>query len=307
MRYEPKQQIKMIARVVGLGAVASLAVIIFLPGVGLTAEGDWQGIYYTKNLLGRMMALGLLCFGVLSISQRRHRAKYVVMFLLCCALLLLSKSSTAVVVSIVMLAVLLCRKALFLRTRQLLAIAVILVPFLACALFWLVESSDQILRVLGRTSSLTGRVPLWEMVAKEIAVHPFLGHGFTAFWHSWEGERVSDTVAWEVAVPHAHNGFLEVWLGLGIIGLALVVIGLWRNFRFAVRAARNHREVDQAWPLLLVVFTVFYNLTETSLLAVNSILWMAYVANSFWMVRVVQEEKHEIALEQEQSELVYST
>jgi exopolysaccharide production protein ExoQ len=307
MRYEPKQQLKMIALVVGLGAVASLAVIVFLPGAALTQGGDWQGVYHLKNALGRMMALGLLCFGMLALSQRRHRTERVVMFLLCCALLWLSKSATAFVVSILMLALLPFRKVLSLRTRQLVAVAAILVPFAACALFWFAESSEQIFLALGRTSSLTGRIPLWQMVMREIAGRPFLGYGFTAFWHSWEGERVSDAVAWEAAVPNAHNGFLELWLGLGIIGLAIVVIGLWRNFRFAVRAARNHREIDQAWPLLLIAFTVCYNLTETSLLAVNSILWMAYVANSFWMVRVVQEEKYELALEQEQQELAYST
>jgi len=112
-----------------------------------------------------------------------------------------------------------------------------------------------------------------------------------SFWNSWEGERVSETVNWEVAVPHAHNGFLEVWLGIGIVGLTLMLIGMWRIFRSSLNTARTHRDIEQSWPLILLLFTVLYNLTETSFLGVNSLLWMAFVANSFWLVRNAEEEK----------------
>ena len=43
--------------------------------------------------------------------------------------------------------------------------------------------------------------------------------------------------------------------------------------------------------MILLLFTVLYNLTETSFLGVNSLLWMAFVANSFWLVRNAEEEK----------------
>jgi exopolysaccharide production protein ExoQ len=143
-------------------------------------------------------------------------------------------------------------------------------------------------------------------VTQEIAVRPIQGYGFTAFWTSWEGERVSDTVNWEVAVPNAHNGFLEIWLGLGLIGLLLALIGMWQMLRSSVKVVKNHREIDQAWPLLLLIFTVLYNLTEATLPGVNSLLWMAYVANSFWLVRNAEEEKQAPVFE-ELAEPAYSS
>lgn len=306
MRFEPKQQLKMLALVIGLGAIASLAAGLLVPGVGITPDGAWQGVYYPKNSLGRIMSLGALCFALLALGQRRNRVVRGCMFFLCCALLLLSRSATAVVVCVLMFGLIPFRRILYLRTRPLIG-AMIAGGVVATAIvLWTVDHLDQILDSLGRTATLTGRIPLWGIVIKEIAERPLQGYGFSAFFTSWEGERVSDSVAWDVAVPNAHNGFLEVWLGIGLIGLALLAIGMGRSFLFALRRARAHGEFDQSWPLILLVFIVMYNLTETSLLIGNSILWMAYVANSFWLVRTVEEEKHAVELIEE-PEHAYST
>ncbi|MFZ0747572.1 MAG: O-antigen ligase family protein [Terracidiphilus sp.] len=289
LHFEPKQQLKMIAYAIGLGAIASVVVIIAIPSVGITSDG-MQGVYNLKNSLGRMMSLGAFCFALLVLGERRRRAVSFVMFLLCCTLLVLSKSATALVVTMLMLALLPFRRMLYLRTRQLLATGAILIPLMTAATFWVVESSGEILKALGRSSSLSGRIPLWQFVLKSISDHPIRGYGFTAFWNSWTGERVSDTVNWDTAVPHAHNGFLEVWLGLGLIGLVLILINLSRNFLFALRVARSNREVEYSWPLLLIVFTVLYNVTENSLLAVNTLPWIAYAAASYWLARAAREE-----------------
>lgn len=292
LHFEPKQQLKMIAYALGLGAIASVVVIVAIPSVGITSDG-MQGVYNMKNSLGRMMSLGTVCFALLALGERRHRATSIAMFLLCCSLLVLSKSATAIVVTILVLALLPLRKLLYLRSRQLLAAVAIVIPLMAAAAFWVVEASDDIFAALGRNSSLSGRVPLWQLVLNSIADHPIRGYGFAAFWNSWTGERVSETVKWDTAVPHAHNGFLEVWLGLGLIGLALILINLSRNFLFAFRIARSNREIDYSWPLLLVVFTVLYNLTENSLPTVNSLPWIAYAAVSYWLARAAREEAAE--------------
>lgn len=306
MRYEPKQQLKMFALVIGLGAIASLAAGLLVPGIGVTPGGDWQGVYFPKNSLGRIMSLGALCFALLALGERRNRVVRGGMFFLCCALLVLSGSATALIVCLLIFSLFPLRRILYLRTRPLIA-AMIAGGVVATAIvLWAVDHLDQILDSLGRSSSLTGRVPLWQIVIKEIAERPFRGFGFSAFWTSWEGERVSDTVAWDVPVPNAHNGFLEVWLGIGLIGLAILLIGMGRSFLFAVRRARADGEFDHLWPMILLIFIVLYNLTENSLLIGNSILWMAYVANSFWLVRTSAEER--LLIEHEEApEPAYST
>ena len=308
MRYEPRQQLRLIALVVGLGAIASLTVGLFAPGIGLapdTNDGAWQGIYHLKNALGRMMALGVICSAVIFLGQRRNRAVVAVMFLLSCALLLLSRSATAVVVSFLMMLILPFRRFLYFRIRPLIGVMSAVLVALTAVGLWALDHSDQLFEALGKSASLTGRIPLWEYVWKEITQHPIQGYGFGAFWQSWEGERVSDAVNWEAAVPHSHNGFLEMWLGIGAVGLAIVLIGFARNFRAGLRVAKSSRQIYPSWPLLLLIFTVLYNLTESSLLGINSLLWMIYVANSFWLVRFNEERK--LALRQdEELELAYS-
>ena len=306
MRLEPKEQLKMIALIAGIGAIGSLAAGVLFPGIGITADGSWQGVYFPKNSLGRMMALSAICFALLALGERRRRPIRIAMFLLSCLLLVLSKSATAVVVSFLIFALLPFRKLLYLRSRTFAAVSLVGGAVLATVALWTADHLDDLLLSLGRTSSLTGRIPLWGYVIKAIAERPFKGYGFGAFWNSWPGERVSDAAAWEVAVPHAHNGFLEMGLGIGAIGLVILGIGMVVNFISAVRVARSNRAVDQAWPLLLIIFTVLYNLTETSLLAVNSLMWMAYVANAFWLVRTTHERKF-VEQPQELPEHAYSS
>ncbi len=307
MRYEPKEQIKVLAWVLGLGAVASVLVALVLPSVAFTAHFGFQGIYNMKNSLGRMMAYGVLCFGLLALGERRRRPRAVcfLLCLLCGALLVLSGSATAVVVTVLMLGLLPLRKLLYLSGKRLMGAVALLFPLACGAIFWAVEYSDEIFEALGRTSSLTGRIPLWQLVIKEIAVKPLQGYGFTAFWQSWAGQRVSDTVAWTTDVPNSHNGFLEVWLGLGIVGLGLLLISMTRNFILALRVAGSRREIEYSWPLLLVIFTVLYNLTESTLLSVNSLIWIAYSTVSFWLTRTVYETEPE-AETQPQAEPAFS-
>jgi exopolysaccharide production protein ExoQ len=291
MRYEPKQQLRIVAASVGLGAIASLVVVLLFPGIGITPEGSWQGVFFPKNYLGRAMALGALCFLLLVIGQRRRRVIRVMMFLLCCALLVLSKSATAVVVSSLIFLLLPFRKVLLLRNRLLVPFVTALALMAVPAGLWVMGNLDSILRGLGRESTLTGRIPLWQIVEKEIAARPVLGYGFSAFWKSQEADRIREVITWDA--PHAHNGFLETMLGIGLIGVAILTIGLLRNLYLGLSAARARKEIDQAWPLFFLIFTVLYNLTESSFMSVNSILWMVYVANSFWLVRTRLEDEQD--------------
>lgn len=304
--YEPKQQLKAVAYAIGLGALGSVAVAIVVPSVAFMPTGELQGVYFLKNTMGHMMSLGVFCFALLVLDERRRRAAHVGMFLLCCVLLALSHSATAAVVTMLMLAMLPLRKLLYLRPRHLLAAIAILVPVLAFATLWIVNSSEELLVALGRSSSLSGRIPLWQYVLQQIGDRPIRGYGFSAFWSSWQGERVSDAVNWGNAVPHAHNGFLEVWLGLGIVGLGIILLSLSRNFLLALRIARNRHEVGYSWPLLLIIFTALYNLTENSLLVANATPWIAFCAASYWLAGAAREAAP-VPEEQAEAEPVFSS
>jgi exopolysaccharide production protein ExoQ len=75
------------------------------------------------------------------------------------------------------------------------------------------EDSEQV-------ASLTGRVPLWEELSGSIERRPLHGYGFNSFWTSDQIDEISESQSWAISV--AHSTYLDLTLGIGIIG-----VGLW--------------------------------------------------------------------------------
>lgn len=71
---------------------------------------------------------------------------------------------------------------------------------------------------LSATQTLSGRIPLWTQLLPYIWERPFLGYGFGGFWTSDRVIDISGQVGW--GVPGAHNGFIDIILGIGILGVA---------------------------------------------------------------------------------------
>ena len=59
----------------------------------------------------------------------------------------------------------------------------------------------------------------------------------------------------------AHNGYLEVYLDLGLIGLSLIVLILIQGFRRASQAFQHNPEVASLF-LAYVTTATFYSITE---------------------------------------------
>jgi exopolysaccharide production protein ExoQ len=75
---------------------------------------------------------------------------------------------------------------------------------------------------LGRDPTLTGRTEIWRVVWQLVESNFWFGYG----WNAWAlGNPVGDSLrsALGFNVTHAHNGYLNVALELGIVGLALLV------------------------------------------------------------------------------------
>ena len=118
-------------------------------------------------------------------------------------------------------------------------------------------------RTMGRDPTLTGRTEIWNTLIP-LAPNPIGGAGFETFWL---GPRVATfcttmTMAGSLGCPHeAHDGYLEVYLQLGWIGVGLIALILGQAYRRAVGAFRH----DPALGALLVaavVTAVTYNITE---------------------------------------------
>ena len=91
--------------------------------------------------------------------------------------------------------------------------------------------------------ALTGRTGIWQTVLNE-PNNPLLGTGYASFWL---GERLQRIWALYPRTPllQAHNGYIEVYLNLGMVGVALLGGVLWTGLRNARRRLRRCPRYDR--------------------------------------------------------------
>ena len=133
------------------------------------------------------------------------------------------------------------------------------------------DINGQLAQGVGRDATLTGRSEIWKAVLR-IHTNPLIGTGYESFWLGPRLARVWETAG---AVNEAHNGYLEVYLNLGLIGDFLVFLFLIASYRIICKKLSPDFGLGS---LALGMWTVmlFYNMTESA--AFNGqILWVSFV------------------------------
>lgn len=126
------------------------------------------------------------------------------------------------------------------------------------------------------TETLTGRIPLWEVLSSEFWNHPWIGAGFAAFWSPDNLYRIEQLVGF--SATSAHNGFMEELLNTGVVGLAILLAFLFHTTAVVLRLAR--RGDPLGW--LAFLFIVFY-----LLLNVTNALIQGYFEIPFVMILAI--------------------
>jgi len=128
------------------------------------------------------------------------------------------------------------------------------------------------LKMMGRNSTLTGRTDIWNIVLS-LAGNPFWGTGFESFWL---GDRLQSV--WRdygLHIQEAHNGYLEVYLNLGWIGVALLGALIVMAYLNVMRALREKQETSSLM-LSFLLAAVLYSFTEAGFRMMSPI-WTAFL------------------------------
>ena len=125
---------------------------------------------------------------------------------------------------------------------------------------WLFEAKAAIASALGRKPDLTGRTEIWKAVIP-MAPNPIGGAGFETFWVGPRVARVFDTIGGISMTNEAHNGYIEVYLNLGGLGLILIALVFVQAYGKIVTAYRRDRALG-ALLLAYLVTAVTFNITE---------------------------------------------
>jgi O-antigen ligase len=109
--------------------------------------------------------------------------------------------------------------------------------------------------LLGRkeqSSSLTGRLPLWEELVKDAAKRPVLGYGYEGFWTEDRIAGILKSQNW--TLQNAHNSYFEIVLQLGLVGFFFAVWFLLSGSGALFAANSLTREPGYAFAFGTVVF-----------------------------------------------------
>jgi O-antigen ligase len=90
-------------------------------------------------------------------------------------------------------------------------------------------------------------------------------------------------------VPYSHNGILDLWLDLGLLGVGTYLLGFVINFSRAIFLARFSIGLDGMWPLIFLTYLILTNATEGGILAQNSIFWVLYTALSLSITKLPEK------------------
>ena len=270
--------------------ILSLVAITLVPSVGVMHDSSaWRGIFAQKNILGEFMAISLLTFGTIIFSRSWPRSVAVVGVALSLALLVGSQSASALVICLLLLAGI-GLTALYLRGARGRIIMLVVVASALLTLLGLVASgldTQAILNALGRDDTLTGRTDLWPQVVQAISNRPWLGYGYSAFWLPNGDFTYFITSDWTPA--HAHNGYLEACLDLGVVGATVAVLAILSGVRRGVALFDRHLAQCYAWPLLAVIYFLAVNLTESSIAKYNNFNWIVFIVAFLYASQAARE------------------
>jgi exopolysaccharide production protein ExoQ len=280
-RFATDELMRLVAWTLGIGAVMSTIAALGMPDLGISTieyGSAWQGVYGTKNSLGKAMSLGVVLFVLLAMRTRERRWMTWLAAGLCAALVILSKSASSLVVAGGVLALIPLFRSLRLRATATVGLWVMAILLGGILLTIVIANAEPVFAAFGRDVTLTGRTDLWLIVLGSIAERPWLGHGYNAFWLGWDGASASvfGSLGWEP--PHSHNGLLDLWLDLGLVGVITFLAGFGLAARDAFRSASSTPTIAGLWPLAFLSFMILANSSESHILRQHHYLWILYVA-----------------------------
>jgi exopolysaccharide production protein ExoQ len=231
---------------------------------GLTQNLGDAGIYLHKNHAAIYGVFLFFTAAVLMLSGWR-RYLTALAIVIACANVVMTRSGTGMVALVVatitiagcLFASLPRRGALIVFGASVCVIALATLIIFGAGL----NLDNEILDLLGKDQTLTGRTILWHYAGMVIQDNPLLGIGYFSYWYS---PYTTASQLWaelgQILVSF-HNMYLDVAVSIGLIGLALFVATLLHLLFRSTRAFLENGYF-YAWPLVYLVVIVVYGFSE---------------------------------------------
>ncbi|BAZ69114.1 MAG: O-antigen ligase family protein [Pelatocladus maniniholoensis HA4357-MV3] len=291
MQYSPREQMSLLSWTAGISIILSLGSIFLFPTFGTAlVEGQlsWVGIYSHKQIFGRQLGLFALIFVVGYLDKRSNNLSVIIGFLVVLLLALNSNSKTAWLMIIFSLLIVFLYKIN--KQRRIRLLMFLFFSLLAIVTVFLVTANLKFIVVdlLGKNLEFNGRIPIWNLSIERGLEQPWLGYGYAGFW----GSSVADYViknSWAATDEafsrsatsfHAHNGYIDIFLQLGFIGLLIFSVNLFITLKRVIILFIYTRSIEYAWMMQFIALFCLLNFSDSCILLVNT-FWVVYVSIAF--------------------------
>ncbi|MGI9616685.1 MAG: O-antigen ligase family protein, partial [Acidimicrobiales bacterium] len=217
MRYSLEEILVLISFVFLISGVLNIAFVGVYPQFGLMEDGEWSGVFGSKNQLGYLATMGIPTLLITSMIHRRWRLALLGGAAMLAFLLIMSQSTTALIATILLSASLLAFRSF--RASYTLRGAAILMVF-GNGLIMTLVATNQIELVAGwagKDPSLTGRTPLWEATLDVILERPVIGYGYQAAFGGYFSPTHEVWILNDWEPGDSHNALLQIWIEVGLI------------------------------------------------------------------------------------------
>jgi exopolysaccharide production protein ExoQ len=279
IRFTSRQLLLLAFATFGTSIALSLAMYFVLPDLArMPDEGTMRGIFIHKNVLGWYASLSMLTASAVLFDGSLGLKRIAFILLVASGICLFASGSMTAMIATGSAYCLFGFYSVLRRTVGVTRIVVIMIFVqLAIVLLSLLhEFLVPALEALGKDATLTGRVPLWELVDREIASRLLFGFGYQSFWTEGNPDAwyVWSEISWQA--PHAHNGYRDTMLSFGIVGTAFFIFVIMRAIWQG--AVLHCRDAGTGWLWLNVylVMVLVMNLTESMFLIPNDTIFLLF-------------------------------
>ena len=268
--------------------ILSIALVIGAPPTGTMYwapfSGAWRGVYWHRNHLASITALlSVIYLCRLLISFRERNSKGILdafFYLFSLVIVWFTKSATGYILLIILHMFVFVtwgwlRIAHRLQKRHYLWI----LGSSTLAGILVVSNLDFVFGMFNRDTTMTGRVSLWMHLLNIASQHIWFGHGFGAVWTlDAFREGIRQRVAWTSQPLIADNGWIDIFLHLGVAGLILFVSTLSLAAVRSVAFALTRKTLSGFFPLLIFVYAIFANITFSLFAETEVFVWFLLIA-----------------------------
>ena len=272
--------------------ILSCAFSVFVPDLSVASGppyyGSWKGIYWHRNHLGALSALFNGVFLLRTFANYRKKSYSYVLdaffYVFSLVLVYLARSAAGYILTLVLHASVILA-ALWLRFSPKLKNAhyLIVIGVALIAALLIFSNLEFVFGLLNRKPSLTGRIPMWTFLLQNVvSKSPWIGYGFGAIW-TLPSFRIGlqHSQGWGFQILIGDNGFMDILLHLGTIGLVLFIAFWSRLWVLSFKHGIQRRTLTDFFPLLYMIYTLFANISFSLFLEVELFVWMTMIAVLF--------------------------